>query len=62
MSDNDVPVEKIADLQERRDRQQHPMFLILLPFLGSGFVPTARCCRGLPLGRLYHRRRAAEPQ
>ena len=35
------------DRQERRDREQLPMFLILLPFLGSGFVPVASMPAGL---------------
>ena len=33
--------------QERRDGQQHPMVLMLLPFLGSGFVSTRTMPGGL---------------
>ncbi len=36
-----------AGQQEPRDRQQLPMFLVLLPFRGSGFVPTDSMPAGL---------------
>lgn len=33
--------------RQRGDGEQHPMFLMLLPFLGSGFVPVESMPTGL---------------